>query len=133
MAALLDGHVDAISSPVSSVVEQLRSGRIRIVAVSAPRRLTGDFAEVPTWTELGVSSSLDVWRALAGPKGMSAVQVAFWEGVASRAVKDREWAKELERSLSEAGYKGSAETLKHRQEEYAEMRTLYSALGLAKQ
>ena len=89
MTALLGGHVDAISSPVSSVMGQLRAGKIRIVAVSAPRRLPGELAEVPTWSELGVRSSIDVWRALAGPKGMSAAQIAFWEGVAARAVKDR--------------------------------------------
>jgi len=133
MAALLGGHVDATSSPVSSVIEQMRAGRIRLVAVSAPRRMPGDLAEVPTWTELGVKSSVDVWRALTGPKGLSGAQIAYWEGVASRAVKDREWMKELERSVSEAGYKGSAETLKHWQVEYAEMKALYTALGLAKQ
>ena len=133
MAALLGGHVDATSSPVSSVIEQMRAGRIRLVAVSAPRRMPGDLAEVPTWTELGVKSSVDVWRALTGPKGLSGAQIAYWEGVASRAVKDREWMKELERSVSEAGYKGGAETLKHWQVEYAEMKALYTALGLAKQ
>ena len=132
MTALLGGHVDAISSPVSSVIEQLRSGKIRIVAVGAPRRLAGELAQVPTWTELGVKSAVDVWRGLAGPKSMSAAQIAFWDGVASRVVKDKEWVRELERSLSDDGYKGSAETLKHWQAEYADMKALYTALGLAK-
>ena len=132
MAALLGGHIDATSSPVSSVVEQLRAGRIRLIAVSAPRRMPGDLAEVPTWLELGVKSSIEVWRALAGPKGLSAAQVAFWESLASRAVKDAEWAKELERSHAAEGYKGSAATLQHWQTEYAEMKTLYTALGLVK-
>jgi putative tricarboxylic transport membrane protein len=132
MTALLGGHVDAISSPVSSVMEQLRAGRIRVVAVGAPRRLSGELAEVPTWTELGVNSAVDVWRGLAGPKGMSTAQIAFWDGVVARTVKDPEWVKELERSLSEDGYRNSAETLKHWRREYAEMKTLYTALGLAK-
>ncbi len=133
MAALLGGHIDATSSPVSSVIGHFRAGRIRIIAVSAPRRMPGDLAEVPTWHDAGIKSSIAVWRALAGPKGLSAAQIAYWESVASRVAKDKEWVKELERSLAEAGYKGSAETLKHWQEEYAEMRTLYTALGLAKQ
>lgn len=132
MTALLGGHIDAISSPVSSVIGQLRAGRIRVVAVGAPRRLQGELAEVPTWGELGVKSAVDVWRALVAPKGMSAAQIAFWDGVAARVVKDSEWSKELERSLAEHGYKDSAETLKHWQSEYAEMKTLYTALGLAK-
>jgi len=133
MTALLGGHIDAASSPVSSVVEQMRAGRVRLLAVSAPRRMPGDLAEVPTWLDAGIRSSIEVWRALAGPKGLSAAQVAYWDALASRAVKDREWTKELERSLAEGGYKGSADTLKHWQDEYAEMRALYTALGLAKQ
>lgn len=132
MTALLGGHVDALSSPVSSIVEQQRAGRIRVIAVSAPRRLTGDLADVPTWTELGVNSTVDVWRGLAGPKNLSAAQIAFWDSVTSRVAKDKEWSKELERSLAENNYKGSAETLRHWQTEYAEMKTLYTTLGLAK-
>ena len=132
MTALLGGHVDAISSPVSSIVEQLRSGRIRIIAVSAPRRLAGDLADVPTWTELGINSSVDVWRGLAGPKNLSASQIEFWNSVTSRVVKDREWTKELARSFADNAYKGSAETFNHWQAEYVEMKTLYTALGLVK-
>jgi len=132
MTALLGGHVDAISSPVSSAIEQLRAGRIRIIAVSAPRRLTGELADVPTWTELGVNSAISVWRGLAGPKNLSAAQIAFWDSVTARAVKDQAWATELERSLAENNYQGSSGTLKHWQAEYAQMKTLYTALGLAK-
>ena len=104
----------------------------RVVAVGAPRRLQGELAEVPTWSELGVKSAVDVWRALVAPKGMSPAQIAFWDGVAARVVKDTEWLKEFERSLSDHGYKDSADTLKHWQTEYAEMKTLYTVLGLAK-
>lgn len=133
MTALLGGHVDAISSPVSSIMEQLRAGRIRVIAVGAPKRLSGELSDVPTWTELGINSAVDVWRGLAGPKGMSAAQIAYWDGVISRAVKSPDWLKELDRSLSQDGYKNSAETLKHWHNEYAEMKALYTALGLAKQ
>jgi putative tricarboxylic transport membrane protein len=103
-----------------------------VIAVSAPRRLTGDLADVPTWKELGINSAVDVWRGLAGAKNLSTAQIAFWDGVASRAVKDREWTKELERSLADNIYLGSADTLKLWQAEYAEMKTLYMALGLVK-
>ena len=133
MTALLGGHIDAISSPVSSVIGQLRAGRVRVLAVGAPRRLPGELAEVPTWTELGVKSEIAVWRALVGPKGMSPAQIAFWDGVVARVVNDAEWQKELERSLAEQSHQDSAATLKHWQTEYAQMKALYSVLGLAKQ
>jgi putative tricarboxylic transport membrane protein len=133
MTALLGGHIDASSSPVSSVIAQLRAGRLRVLAVSATRRLTGELAEVPTWSELGVKSAIAVWRALVGSKGLSPAQIAFWDGVAARVVKDAAWQKELERSLAEPSYQDSGATLKHWQTEYSEMRALYTALGLAKQ
>jgi len=132
MTALLGGHIDAVSSPVSSVIGQLRAGRVRVLAVGAARRLSGDLADVPTWSELGVKSAIDVWRALVGPKGMSPAQIAFWDGVAARVVKDAEWQKELDRSLAEQSHQDSAATLKHWQAEFAEMKALYTALGLAK-
>jgi len=133
MTALLGGHIDAISSPVSSVIGQLRAGRVRVLAVGAQRRLSGELSDVPTWNELGVKSAIDVWRALVGPKGLNPAQIAFWDGVAARIVKDAEWQKELERSLSGQGYKDSAATLRHWQTEYEEMKALYTTLGLAKQ
>jgi tripartite-type tricarboxylate transporter receptor subunit TctC len=64
---------------------------------------------------------------------MSAAQIAFWDGFVARVVKDAEWQKELERSLAEQSHQDSAATLKHWQTEYAQMKALYSVLGLAKQ
>ena len=42
------------------------------------------------------------------------------------------WQRELERTQSENVYKNSAETSKHWQAEYAEMKELFTTLGLAK-
>ena len=133
MTALLGGHIDASSSPVSSIVGQLAAGRIRVLAVSAPERMPGALAEVPTWRESGVRSSIEVWRALVGAKGLAAAQISYWENAAAAAVKDAQWQKELERSLAQPGYRDSAAALRHWQSEYAEMKALYTELGLAKQ
>ncbi|MCC7486950.1 MAG: tripartite tricarboxylate transporter substrate binding protein [Burkholderiales bacterium] len=133
MAALLGGHIDASSSPVSSIIANLRAGRVRVLAVSAPQRRPGDLAEVPAWNELGVKSAVEVWRALAGPRGLTAAQIAYWDAATARVVADPEWKKELERSLADAGYRNSAATAEHWRREEAEMRALYTELGLAKQ
>lgn len=132
LTALLGGHVDAMSTPVPSIIEQARSGKVRIIAIGAPRRLTGPMADAPTWMELGINSAVDVWHGLVGPKGMPAAQIAWWDQVLARAVKDEAWQRELERTQSENVYKNSAETQKHWQAEYAEMKELFTTLGLAK-
>ena len=52
------------------------AGRMRVVAVAAPRRLAGVLAGVPTWTEQGVDLVSRNWRTIMGPKGMAAAQFA---------------------------------------------------------
>ena len=132
MTATLGGHVDAAAGSVSTVLSQLRAGRVRVIAVGAPKRWVGEFSSAPTWKELGVNSALDLWRGLAGPKGLSAAQVAFWDAALARVVKDEEWHKDLESNLMDNVYKNSAETLKHWQTEYQEVKTILTDLGLAK-
>ena len=130
--ALLGGHVDLESAPASTVVPMLQAGKVRILAITAPQRGRGELAQVPTWKELGVNSVNEVWRGLAGPKGMSAAQVAFWDEVLGRAAKSEEWRRELERNQIENIYRNSADTAKFWAKEYEETKAILSEIGLAK-
>jgi putative tricarboxylic transport membrane protein len=132
MAATMGGHVDAGAGAVSTVLGHVRSGRLRILAIGAPRRWEGDLAAVPTWKELGIDSAQDLWRGLAGPKGMTPAQIAFWDATLARVVKDPDWVQDLERNLMVNAYRNSAETLKHWQSEYSEVKALFVDMGLAK-
>jgi putative tricarboxylic transport membrane protein len=130
--AVIGGHLDMESAPASNVMEMLKAGRVRLLAISAPQRGRGELAKVPTWKELGVNSVNEVWRGLAGPKGMTAVQVAFWDDVLGRAAKNEEWRRELENSQIENIYRNSAETAKFWRSEYEEIKSILTDLGLAK-
>ena len=128
----MGGHVDAAAGAISTVLPQVRGGKLRVIAVGAPRRWGGDLANVPTWQELGVNSAQDLWRGLAGPPGMSAAQIAYWDAALARVVKSPEWLKDLESGLMANVYKNSAETFKHWQAEYADVKALFTEMGLAK-
>ena len=52
LVATMGGHIDASVSSVSNVQSAIESGAVRAIAVSAPRRLTGALANVPTWNRL---------------------------------------------------------------------------------
>ncbi|MEQ1775426.1 MAG: tripartite tricarboxylate transporter substrate-binding protein, partial [Burkholderiales bacterium] len=123
---------DAGAGAVSTVIAHVRSGRLRVLAIGAPRRWDGEIAGAPTWKELGVDSAQDLWRGLAGPPGLTSAQIAFWDATISRAVKDGEWLKDIERNLMANAYKNSADTLKHWQTEYGEVKALFTEMGLAK-
>ncbi len=95
-AALYGGHIDVIANPHSSFAAPLKEGRVRVLAIAAPHRLTGDFAAVPVWKEFGIEATVDAFRAIAGPKGMAAPQVAFWENALRKMVETPEWKQLLE-------------------------------------
>jgi putative tricarboxylic transport membrane protein len=132
MTAAMGGHVDAAAGSVSTVLAHVRSGKLRVLAIGAPKRWEGELANVPTWKELGVDSAQDLWRGLAGPPGFTAAQTAFWDATIARTVKDPEWVKDVERNLAANVYKNSADTVKHWQAEYADVKALFTEMGLAK-
>ena len=132
MTAVMGGHIDAAAGSVSTVLAQVRAGKLRIIALGAPRRGEGELASVPTWKELGVDSAQDLWRGLAGPPGLTPTQIAYWDTVLPRVVTDAEWLKDIERNLMVNVYKNSADTVKYWQAEYAEVKALFVEMGLAK-
>lgn len=132
VTAAMGGHVDAMAGSVSTVIAHVRSGKLRVLAIGAPQRWQGELAGVPTWKELGVDSAQDLWRGLAGPPGLSTAQIAFWDATMARTLKDPEWLKDVERNLMANVYKNSADTLKHWQAEYADVKALFTDMGLAK-
>ena len=132
MSAVMGGHIDAAAGSISTVLPQVRAGRVRAIVLGAPKRWVGEFATVPTWKEIGIDSALDLWRGLAAPKGLSAAQVAYWDAAFARMVKDEEWRKDLDSNLMANVYKTSADTFKHWQAEYAEVKALFVEMGLAK-
>lgn len=69
---LVGGHIQTISTTLSTAASQIRAGRIRPLAISAPERLQ-EYAQVPTFRESGYPELLaTIWFALSGPPGLPA-------------------------------------------------------------
>lgn len=132
MSALLGGHIDVVAGAPSNVIPHIRAGRLRMLAIGAPQRMTGDLADVPTWRELGVPNTFDVWRGLAGPKDMTPAQIRYWDEVLSKVAQSEEWKKGTEAVQAANVYMNSADTAKYWKAEYDEIRALLTELGFAK-
>jgi putative tricarboxylic transport membrane protein len=132
VTALLGAHTDVVASPVSSVVEQAKAGRVRIVAVSAEHRLPGALAAVPTWKEQGCDVVAANWRSVVGPRGMTAAQVEYWDSALARVAQQDEWKRDLAAKLEEDTYLDSASTRRYMDAQYAKLTTILRELGLAK-
>ena len=132
MTALLGGHVDIAASAPSAMLSQVQAGKMRIIVIGAPARLGGELAKIPTWKEMGVNSAFELWRGLAGPKGMGRAQVQYWDTALGTLVKSDEWKKELAENQVENIYKNSADTARQWKAEYDEVKAVLTELGLAR-
>jgi len=130
--ALLGGHVDVVPITAAFAASLLRSGQLRLIAVTSPQRLTEVLAEVPTWREQGYETAMSNWRGMVGPKGMTEGQIAYWEGVLRRMADSEEWKKELEANFWTSDFMGSAGMRKQLERDNVETRTFLVDLGLAK-
>jgi tripartite-type tricarboxylate transporter receptor subunit TctC len=70
-AALLGGHVQLIFITPAALKEQVKSGKIRILALSGEHRLTDPlFTSIPTFKEKGIDITVTNWYGIAVPKEM---------------------------------------------------------------
>ena len=95
VAAVIEGRADVGAITAVSAAKELAAGRLRALAVSAPQRLPRLYAEAPTWTEQGVDCVIGTWRGVIGAAGITAEQIAFWEGALQAATASVEWNAEL--------------------------------------
>ena len=132
MTALLGGHVDMINTDASNVIPQRQAGKMRVLGVSAASRVGGGLADVPTWREQGYDVVVSTWRMLAGPKGMTPAQSAYWENVMARVVQSEEWKADLERNVFEPNFMKGEETRPYLKAQSDQFRAALTELGLAK-
>ncbi|MGH8622004.1 MAG: tripartite tricarboxylate transporter substrate binding protein [Burkholderiales bacterium] len=130
--ALMGGHVDVVATPVSTYLPVLGTGKIRIVAIAAPQRVGGRFADVPTWREQGYNAVMPSFRMFIAAKGLDARQLRYWNGVFAKLAGSDEWKKELAANEWQGSYMSSAESVRFLDARYAEYRKILTELRLAK-
>jgi putative tricarboxylic transport membrane protein len=130
--ALLGGHVDVINTGPGNMVDHFKTGKVRGLAISAPKRIGGVYSTVPTWREQGVPADASSWRGLLGPKGLTPAQVAWWDKTMAALVKTEDWKKDLENNFWVEGYTDARGARKRYDDEYAEFKAIWAELGVAK-
>jgi len=103
-----------------------------VLAVSAPKRMTGVYANVPTWPELGYKGVFENWRGVIGVKGLTPEQIAFWDNVFQRVTASAEFREYAAKNEWESNYRNAAETRKFMASQYEELKSVMSYLGLVK-
>jgi putative tricarboxylic transport membrane protein len=130
VAHVVKGHADLAVITATSAVPELEAGTLAAIAVSAPARMSGPFAQVPTWGDLSIDCVVGTWRGVIGTRGMTAPQTAFWESALLTAVRGAAWRGELARHHWVDTYLGAAATVGFLGRELGTMRDALAALGL---
>ena len=93
LPSLLGGEVDAISVHPPELVPSMRAGKVRLLAISSPKRVSS-YPDVPTFGELGMELGFYQFRGVFVPKGTPEhVKVALDK--AFRAAKDDQRLKDM--------------------------------------
>jgi putative tricarboxylic transport membrane protein len=132
IVALLGGHVQVVPASVGLWVNPLKAGQVRLIAVSAPKRLAGDIAGIPTWREQGIDAVISVWRMISAPPGLSAAQTAFWQEALRRTTETPEWKRDLEASYQSDEFMAGAEFARAIDALYAQQKALLTDLELVR-
>ena len=133
MTAGIGGHVDAIVTVASNILPHVESGKLNMVGVAAPKRLTGALAAVPTFREQGMDIVVSNWAGVAAPKGLNAQQLAYWDKLLAATVATPAWKAFVEQNQWEPEYLASTPFVKQLQSEDKRLRSALTDLGLAKQ
>ncbi len=132
LAALLGGHIDLVPTSPANVISHVKTGKVHLVALTSPTRLPGDLASVPTLREQGLDAVVTNWRAVVGPKGMTAAQVAYWDGVFTQTLRHDDWTRDIVLNLRDGNFLLSADTAKFFVAQNEEFRQTLADIGLAK-
>lgn len=108
VASLLGNNADVIATDASTIAEYVRSGDVKVLAVSSPEALEGELSEVPTFKEAGIDAEFTIWRGIFGPKNMTDGAVDYWSEKLKDMSETEEWKKELEQNGWQSEYKDAA-------------------------
>ena len=132
VAALLGNNADVIATDASTISEYVKSGDVRVLAVSSPERLEGTLSDVPTFKEEGIDTEFTIWRGLFGPKDMSDAAYDYWTSKLDELVETDEWKAELERNGWASEYRNAEDFTTYLEEQDKVIVELLTALDMQK-
>ncbi len=126
------GHLDVGVQSPGSALQLAHAGKVKIIAIAAPQRLTGELANIPTLREQGIDAIADVFYTIFGPKGIDPAQVAYWSNALATAMKSDDLRKDLDINYWTIDMVGPRELPAFLQHEYENYRRALTEIGMVK-
>jgi putative tricarboxylic transport membrane protein len=130
LAALLGGHVDIMVIEPQEAGEQVRAGKLRVLAQIADHRLAA-YADAPTLKEAGFDLvPTPQIRAVMAPPHMPADAAAYWEERFAKLCETPTWKKYVSDNQLEASYLPAAQLRQSIADIEKQMRELFTQSGI---
>jgi len=127
MSAILGNHIDFGSSG-GTFFPHVDAGKMTVLATTHSKRLR-EFPGKPTLLDLGYSYPLDLWMAVAAPKGVPAATVKKLGDAFEQAVKAPEYRQLVEKKIRlDVNFAGPEAIAKELMQEDQSYRALIKAL-----
>jgi putative tricarboxylic transport membrane protein len=132
MIQLLGGHVPVIATSLSEAIDQVKSGKVKLLVSSAPKAMGGDLKGVPTWRDQGIDVSILHWRGVFAAPGIPKEVIAYWDERMAKMVRTDSWKKSMEQYGWYEAYADSATFKRELEAEREVTGKLLKELGYAK-
>lgn len=96
LASVLGGKVAFGVSGVGEYLDQIKSGELRLLAVTGPKRVKG--FDAPTLKEAGVNTEFTNWRGIVAPPGLTDVERKKLTGLFTELHRSQQWKDALKRN-----------------------------------
>jgi putative tricarboxylic transport membrane protein len=128
IAAILGGHVTAGVSGLGEFQEQIKSGKMRALAVSSPKKIEG----IASLKEQGINVELGNWRGIFGGPNLTPQQRDALVKLVQSAVNTPAWKATLEKLGWEGWFLGGDAYAKFLKEDEQRIAGIIESLGLKK-
>ncbi len=128
IAAIVGGHVTAGVSGVGEFAEQIKGGRMRALAVSAPSAVDG----IPALKEQGINVELGNWRGIFAAPGISPAQRDALVKLVKEATETPAWKETLARLGWSGEFLGGNDYAKFIEEDTKRIAGIIDSLGIKK-
>ena len=130
--AILGGHVQLVSSGFSSLGPLIKSGDIKGLFTTSPRRIAA-FPDIPTATEKGIpEATVNLWMLLAVPAGTPRTVVDKLAGALEKTMKDPSVTSAVENTGMAVDYHGPEATQKMLETERDVVKNVVLKLNIGK-
>jgi putative tricarboxylic transport membrane protein len=128
LTGIIGGHVTAGVSGIGEFAEQIKGGRLRPLAVSAPQAVDG----IPSLKEQGIDVELGNWRAVFGAPGITPQQRDALVNLVKNATETPAWKAALDKMGWSPFFLGGDQFKAFLDEDTKRVTAIIDSLGLKK-